>query len=136
VTVYYDQPAIAAAFRVSVNTVQSSWRNATLRAVKEHLAAADLPIADLGMPVESLTRLEWENVRRRLGLRPLHLPNIALPLPDAVMGNKPGWLPSSIDKWADDTDRRDDDGQFRRSSPPGRPPGVVETQPRRKKALA
>lgn len=130
---FWDQPRIAREFGVSVNTVQSAWRNATLRTVREHLAAAGRGEADLGMAVESLTRPQWEIIRRRLALRPLRLPRIALPLPDAVMGNKPGWLEATIQRWADDTERRDEHGQLCRSSPPGRPAGVVEQQPRRRR---
>jgi hypothetical protein len=134
VSQFWDQPRIAREFGVSVNTVQSAWRNATLRTIREHLAAAGLTETDLAMPAEQLTRLEWETARRRLGLRPLRLPRIALPLPDAVMGNKPGWTEATIGKWADDTDRRDDQGRLCRASPPGRPAGSVEQQPRRRRS--
>jgi hypothetical protein len=136
VSTYLDQPRIADAFGVSINTVQSSWRNATLRGLRAHLADAGVTVQQLGMQVEQVTRLEWENARRRLGLKPLRLPSIALPLPDLVVGNKPGWLPATIEKWADDTERRDEQGRLCRASPPGRPEGVGESKPRRSRAVA
>lgn len=133
---FWDQPRIAREFGVSVGTVQSSWRNATLKAVRAHLAKHGLSEQDLGCTAEELSRLEWEPIRKRLGLPPLRLPKVALPLPDMVMGNKPGWTEPTIQKWADDTERRDADGRLCRSSPPGRPAGVVETRPRRRAAAA
>lgn len=132
-TEFWDQPRIAREFGVSVNTVESSWRNATLRAVREHLTAAGMSEDDIGVPVKQLTRLTWEPVRRRLGLKPLRLPRVALPLPDVVMGNKPGWTEASMRRWADDTDRVGSDGTLCRSSPPGRPAGIAETAPRRRR---
>lgn len=129
---FWDQPRIATEFGVSPNTVESSWRNATLKTVREHLAAAGLSEADMGCDARKLTRLGWEPVRKRLGLGPLRLPNIALPLPDLVLANKPAWTQASVQKWADETGRRGDAGQLCRSSPPGRPEGIIETRPRRR----
>lgn len=58
------------------------------------------------------------------------LPSNALPIPDVMFGNRPGWFRSTIDQWAEQTDRRNEDGSPRRAGSGGRPPGVVETRPR------
>jgi hypothetical protein len=140
---YWDQPRIAREFGIAVNTVQSSWRNATLKALREHIAEhiADLPddssrtaeeiILAVGL-LERLTRARWHEICKLHGIRPLKLPGSALPLPDTVFGSKPGWTERSIRAWAADTKRVDADGALRRGSPPGRPAGVVEQRPRRK----
>lgn len=142
---YWDQPRIAREFGIAANTVQSTWRNASLRALRTHLAGAlTAPLhaghaaqvhAQLG-DLREVTRSGWERVRAQYGLPTLRLPRAALPLPDMVVGNKPLWTEKSMNRWADDTRRRAQDGTLRRCSPPGRPAGVVETRPRQRAAAA
>lgn len=128
---FLSQPEIGALIGVNPNTVHSTWRNATLREIRAHLAAAGLDEAHLSVPVDRLTRDVWEAERRRLGLRPLHLSAAALALPDSITGNKPGWRLATIEQWATDTRRRDPQtGEYGKKSPPGRPVGVIETRPR------
>jgi hypothetical protein len=139
---FWDQPRIAREFGVAVNTVQSSWRNATIRALREHVEAhlAGLDGHDqrvgpeewLATPLEQITGQRWRELRAEHGLRPLRLPDAALPLPDTILGTKPGWTPARIEAWADATKRRDAAGRLARSKPPGRPAGIVEAGPRRR----
>lgn len=115
----WDQPRIAAEFRVSVVTVREVWRNGCLHAVRNHLGAAGLDEQALGVPVQRLTRKGWEQVRRDLGLRPLRLHRRALPLPDMVIGNSPVWSRDAVWRWAAETGRVAEDGTL--WSPVGRP---------------
>lgn len=105
----WDAARIAEEFGARVNTVQASWRGATLRAVREHLAQflADDRCAVAGHevlsavgPVERLTAGRWQRVCRELGIPALRWPPRALPLPDLVIGNHPGWTEETIRGWA------------------------------------
>lgn len=135
---FWDMPRIAAAFGISPSTVQGGWRNGTLNAVRAHLAENGYPDAAdaLGIEPKLLTQEVWRERRPGLGLPPLRLPRQALPLPNLMLGNKPGWSDQAIQRWADDTGRRTADGGFCKASPTGRPPGVVESQPRRRREPA
>lgn len=132
----WDMPRIAAEFGVAPNTVQSTWRNASIKQVEKLLADAGYPepTVVLGCEVKALTGLRWREVRLTWGLPVLRMPASALPLPDIMLGTKPGWREIKIRKWAIDTNRADDDGRLRRAAPPGRPVGIVETVPRRRRA--
>jgi hypothetical protein len=134
---FWDQPRIAAEFGVALNTVQSSWRNATIRVIEDHVRArsgGQEPEMVLGLPVARLTADRWRELRRELRLAGVKLPAVALPLPDTMTGTKPGWAERTIQDWASATRRRDQDGRLGKAKSPGRPPGVVETRPRRRAA--
>lgn len=133
-TDFWDQPRIAAEFTVAINTVQSSWRNATLQAVEAHLRAHGVDPATLPFGVKAMTRQRFTALRaEHPALKPLKLPDAALPLPDTMIGTKPGWRERTIRAWAADTGRHDPaTGRLGRSSPPGRPAGIVEAGPRRR----
>ncbi len=139
----WDQPRIAREFGIAPNTVQSTWRNASLRTLREHLdAALALPqhaghaeqVREALGDVKQVTKGGWEAVRAEYGLPRMTMPNAALPLPDVCVGTKPAWYERTMQRWADKTKRRADDGSLRRSSPPGRTPGITETQPRQRRA--
>lgn len=145
VTDLWDQPRIAAEFGIASNTVQSTWRHASLRALREHLdTALALPqhtrhagqVRDELGDLRHVTRSRFEEVRARYGLPRLTMPRAALPLPDITIGSKPAWKEQTMQRWADGTGRRAEDGGLRRSSPPGRPVGIVETAPRQRRAEA
>lgn len=133
---YWDQPRIAREFGIAQNTVASTWRNNTIKAVEAHLRAhgVDDFEAELGVPIKGLTKMRWREVKATKTWGPLRLPDGALPLPDAFVGTKPAWTAQGLRGWARVTGRRDDDGTLRRAAPPGRPPGIVETKPRRRRA--
>lgn len=142
---FWDQPRIAREFGIAGNTVQSTWRNKSLTALRRHVAAAlaaplhtghaEQVYAALG-PLGEVTRSHWSEIRAAYGLPVLRLPAAALPLPDLVVGNKPMWTDKTMNRWADDTGRRGPDGRLRRGSPPGRPAGITEARPRRRRAAA
>ncbi len=140
ITDLWDQTRIAREFGVSLSTVQTSWRNATITAVREHVQRCGLDVeTTLGGPVAALTQARWDAVRRVHAVPPLRLPNAALPLPDVVMGTnrggtRPGWTERTMRAWAVDTDRVDPVAGYRKAKSPGRPVGIVETKPRARRA--
>lgn len=136
---YWDQPRIAREFGVSIQTVQTAWRSATLTALTAHVAASGMAVEvrdALGGEFRpaAVTQKAWDEVRRQFGLRPMRLPKAALPLPDLMIGaHKPAWREETIRRWATETERVDAEGALRRAKPPGRPKGTVEVRPRQRR---
>lgn len=130
----WDQPRMRDVFKVRIGTVYE-WRNATTKLVTEYLQAHGHrdPERALGVPVAALTQEAWEQAQARLALPALRLPNNALPLPAAFVGNKPVWSGDVVQRWGKRTGRIGQDGTGQRAKPPGRPAGVVEARPRRRR---
>lgn len=135
----WDQNRIGREFGVTRSVVD--WRAATIRACRAHVAA--VLAAGLPGPAGDVVRTtdprywsagSWQALRKEYGLPALVLPDIALPLPDEVIGNKPLWWDTTLHRWADDTRRRGTDGRLRQAPPPGRPKGIREAHKRAPRA--
>lgn len=151
-----DTAAIRARLDVRANTVQE-WRRHTFETIRAVLRAEGLHDA-LGVPVQALTRTQWDEYAAAAGLPaaptpaqwqaaaerpgtaavafgPGGWPPNALPLPEYVTGGRPLFDLQVIDAWGRWTQRLTPAGQPQRAPyRGGRPTGVAEAGPRRRRA--